>query len=237
MLSSKSDYFEDGHQLHQNSFEIEEWSRQSRRGGSSIMTLQLTKSPISASFICQIRHTRRQRKGKILSATTQPYFALPLDIRYAASVDEALRYLLSPGEVEGYTSSSTHRELDIIESLKIETAPTTLVLHLKRFWYSEFTGNCEKITKPCDFYDHLILEKGMMSDAKNANSCQYDLIAVVAHHGKSAEKGHYTCAARYGTGWVHLDDTDVYPVTSQAVMQLPAYLLFYQLCSNPRSVP
>jgi hypothetical protein len=174
----------------QKSFDVEEWSQQSaKRGSSSVTTLKLISSPISSAFVCQIKHTRRQRKGKALSATVQPYFSLPLDIRHARSVSEALVSLLSVGELEGYQSSFAKKEMDVLEVLKvihffwlsflpfsfltlssspfqIDRAPPILILHLKRFWFSEQTGLCEKITKPCPFSFHLTIDKGMFSEPK-----------------------------------------------------------------------
>mmetsp|Transcript_6903 Transcript_6903/g.9256 ORF Transcript_6903/g.9256 Transcript_6903/m.9256 type:complete len:293 (-) Transcript_6903:21-899(-) len=222
--------------------EVEEWTRQRKKGkgAASVVKMNLARSALSSSFISQVRHTRYQiGRGKggrktVLSATTQPYFVLPLDIRYSDCVEDALDIFLSRGEVQGYVSSS-HRGLDVVETLQMETLPEVLVLQLKRFWFNEEHGNCEKIGHKCTFKSHLTLFPSMLVGPQGADQSKYDLVSVVAHHGQAAFKGHYTCAARHGTGWVHLDDSSVSPISEMAVTQLPAYLLFYQRCPHNKS--
>lgn len=68
--------------------------------------------------------------------------------------------------------------------------------------------------------------------------CSLCVFAVVYHHGRSAQGGHYTCDVHHppSGGWLRMDDNHIKPVTEEAVLkpssqQLQcrvAYLLFYR---------
>lgn len=112
--------------------------------------------------------------------------------------------------------------------IKIFRPPQILILHLNRFHHTN--SLVKKITNHVDFpfYD-LSLEQYLSDN----DDCQanYDLIAIICHHGDSAQSGHYTCFAIEETmDWYHFDDMKVYFVTHEYLLAraFSAYVLFYQ---------
>ena len=66
--------------------------------------------------------------------------------------------------------------------------------------------------------------------AEEAPAQEYDLAAVILHHGQSAAEGHYTSYAKGSDGvWRHFDDVKVSVVEAAVVTSAAkeAYLLFY----------
>ncbi len=68
-------------------------------------------------------------------------------------------------------------------------------------------------------------------DARHRGGADYDLIAVVHHHGRTPAAGHYTADVRQPDGkWLRFDDADLMSVPlARVVDDNKAYLLFYQL--------
>jgi len=58
----------------------------------------------------------------------------------------------------------------------------------------------------------------------------YDLAAVVNHHGKGIDTGHYTayCRNTVNGTWNLFNDVHVRPVSARDVTASQAYLLFYE---------
>lgn len=44
-----------------------------------------------------------------------------------------------------------------------------------------------------------------------SNPIWFSLIAVIDHHGKSINEGHYTCKVKKGEEWFSCDDHEVIP--------------------------
>ena len=79
----------------------------------------------------------------------------------------------------------------------------------------------------------------------NANSCLYDLAAVIVHHGNgmgsgmrrgsiaetifiySSCQGHYTAFATNSQAWFNFNDVNVKETDFQNVQSSKAYILFY----------
>ena len=91
--------------------------RRKGKGSASVVTLNLAKSPISGGFGVNIRHSRVNRRGKsTISATSQPYYVLPLDIRFFNTVEAALDgFLGRGGEVEGFGRGGS----EVVEKLQV----------------------------------------------------------------------------------------------------------------------
>lgn len=60
-----------------------------------------------------------------------------------------------------------------------------------------------------------------------ADAYTYDLFAVVVHHGKSINTGHYYGYFRWRDEWIRANDDKVAPVKLKEVMNCHAYQLMY----------
>ena len=106
--------------------------------------------------------------------------------------------------------------------------PPVLVLHLNRT--SWVTGCSRKVPAHVSFpLEGLALKKWCP-----AATAEYDLFAVVLHHGRSMQEGHYSAYVRSGghgheATWWHMNDAKVSRATEDEVRAASAYLLFYQV--------
>ena len=115
------------------------------------------------------------------------------------------------------------------KTLKLLEAPPLLTVHIKRF---RFGGMAKKAS------DHVAFPlDGLDVSAYCAEGvdgpAEYDLEAVVCHHGSSLHGGHYTAFVRAdGAGgrapWYLLDDAGVHPSSADEVQKAEAYVLFYR---------
>ena len=111
------------------------------------------------------------------------------------------------------------------QQVLIETLPSILVLHLKRFLYDTATNGINKISKPIQFAPELEISHGTIFASftpcyprlriycglvgpdimtpvagKSAEPVHYKLYGVLYHHGKSAGSGHYTVDVLHPNG-------------------------------------
>jgi ubiquitin carboxyl-terminal hydrolase 10 len=115
--------------------------------------------------------------------------------------------------------------------------PAVLVLHLKRFTFDQHGPH--KVSKPIRFGEALKLRSTFLAASASycnggrAGTPSYRLVAVVSHHGKSLNGGHYTCDVRSRDDeWCHCDDSNVRQVAVVEVLRRQAYVLFYQRDEN-----
>ena len=102
---------------------------------------------------------------------------------------------------------------EAVKSLQIKATPPILILHMKRFKYSEairaYAKLCYRITFP------LTLRLDHVTDCPSA---LYSLTAVVVHIGNGARSGHYVCMCRGSNGQFYLyDDATVTAITERDV--------------------
>ncbi|GAV77157.1 UCH domain-containing protein, partial [Cephalotus follicularis] len=104
--------------------------------------------------------------------------------------------------------------------------PEILVIHLKRFSYSQFLKN--KLETYVDFpVDDLDLS-AYISHKNGQFSNRYMLYAVSNHYG-SMGGGHYTAFVHHGGDrWYDFDDSNVYPISQDKIRTSAAYVLFYR---------
>ncbi|XP_068125584.1 ubiquitin carboxyl-terminal hydrolase 49 [Hyperolius riggenbachi] len=124
------------------------------------------------------------------------------------------------------------------KQLMIFRLPQVLRLHLKRFRWSG-RNHREKIGVHVFFDQVLNMEpycRGALSPT-DPGTYQYDLSAVVMHHGKGFGSGHYTayCYNTEGGFWVHCNDSKLNMCSVEEVCRTQAYILFYTQRSKPQS--
>ncbi|XP_049622696.1 ubiquitin carboxyl-terminal hydrolase 15-like [Suncus etruscus] len=122
--------------------------------------------------------------------------------------------------------SNCKENQQVTKKLDLWSLPPVLVIHLKRFSYSEHTR--EKLDILVDFpKSDLDMSEFLISP--NAGPCRYNLIAVSNHYGVIGG-GHYTAFAKNKDDgkWYYFDDTNVSTASEDKIVSKAAYLLFYQ---------
>ncbi|OHS96516.1 hypothetical protein TRFO_09899 [Tritrichomonas foetus] len=99
-------------------------------------------------------------------------------------------------------------KINVILSQKIKTAPSVLIIQLKRFHYDMRTYARIKINKKFEFLQKLSLNHLMVNQDSDEN---YTLHGVVVHRGEGSH-GHYTSLVLIDDEWIKFDDIDVHKV-------------------------
>ncbi|QSZ33898.1 hypothetical protein DSL72_005472 [Monilinia vaccinii-corymbosi] len=119
--------------------------------------------------------------------------------------------------------------------MKIKTLPKVLVLHLKRFKWTDDLTRLQKLFYIVNYPYHLRMFN-TTDDAEDPDRL-YELYAVVVHIGANAFHGHYVAVIKTeDRGWLLFDDEMVEPVDKSFVRQFfgdkpgqaCAYVLFYR---------
>lgn len=119
--------------------------------------------------------------------------------------------------------------------MKIKTLPKVLVLHLKRFKWTDDLTQLQKLFYTVNYPYHLRMFN-TTDDAEDPDRL-YELYAVVVHIGTNAYHGHYVAVIKTeDRGWLLFDDEMVEPVDKSFVRQFfgdkpgqaCAYVLFYR---------
>jgi ubiquitin C-terminal hydrolase len=135
-------------------------------------------------------------------------------------------------ESNQYHCEHCERKQDSEKALSVSLLPEVLVLHVNRArWLLH--GAKEKLQNHVSFplrdFDMRPYCSKVLLDTGARTT--YALCAVVNHHGRGIDMGHYTAHCyepeRGGT-WTKIDDTKITPVTEQEVQHSQAYLLFYE---------
>ena len=214
---------------------VGDWEQVGPRNKSTVTRkAATTTSPVVTMFGGLLRSSLVQ-PGVKESASIQPFFNIPLDLRGDVStVQQAFDNFFRVEEVEGFQCDKSKTEVEVSKKSTLDSLPIVLVLHLKRFVVSK-NGSCEKLTRKIS-YDSLLqvpietLSKG--TKVKSRNMLTYKLFAVTYHHGKNLHGGHYTSdIAHPSVGWLRADDMSIRTVPAKFVFNplsnRDPYLLYY----------
>lgn len=146
-----------------------------------------------------------------------------IEPKNVSSVQDALEHLFKDEEIEEYPLDG--QLVKAKRKFRLKVAPICLVIVIKRF---QFQGTVSKINK------HVSVPLNLKLNSFKGQQ-DYRLFAVVNHHGRGTEGGHYTCdcleSIDRGT-WIHMDDTDLRRTTTSSVLAEKSdrkpYLLFYE---------
>ncbi|KAI9788765.1 MAG: hypothetical protein M1816_006546 [Peltula sp. TS41687] len=185
----------------------------------------MTESPITKIFGGRLRSEFRV-PGLKNSVTLEPFQSLQLDIQsqQVNSIIDALKGLTRSETLHGDFGSPRGPDRPATKQVFIESLPSVLILHLKRFHYDN-AGGTQKIGKKVDYPLDLQIPKEAFPPHKRAprylEQAKYRLIGVVYHHGKNASIGHYTVDVRRqeGAEWIRIDDTVIRRIRSEDVTE------------------
>lgn len=115
----------------------------------------------------------------------------------------------------------------VTKGLRLATAPSVLVCHLKRFAFDIY-GRTTRLSKHVKY--PLQLEIGdFMSRANQSKPPPYELVGVLVHAGRRCESGHYWAFIKSGDSWYKANDEEVTKVSIDVVLRQQAYILFYEV--------
>lgn len=189
-------------------------------------TLDMAISPISFLFFGRYRSVVQRVRAKD-SITVEPFHCLSLPMEGASieSVEDALMALIQPERID---------EGRLVKRISIEGAPPVLVLHLKRFIYRQ---GVEKLGKFISYPERLQLDRSVLPAMVSGRAAPvYRLFAVIYHHGRGADGGHYSCHVRQSLSesdpWIFYDDATWQREPPERVLSnkgpsQTAYLLMY----------
>ncbi|EKG11750.1 Peptidase C19 ubiquitin carboxyl-terminal hydrolase 2 [Macrophomina phaseolina MS6] len=184
-----------------------------------------SETPITKIFGGMFRSEIRA-PGEKPSITKEPFQPLQLDIGapHVNNIVDAMKALTRPEPVD--YKSSRGPNIMAMKQVFIDTLPSVLILHLKRFQYDN-TGGTQKIWKKVGYPLDLELPKEVFPQHKRpglsvkGGEPKYRLTGVIYHHGKTASGGHYTVDVRRQDGreWIRMDDTILRRIRSEDVAE------------------
>ncbi|KAK4281744.1 hypothetical protein QN277_013201 [Acacia crassicarpa] len=112
------------------------------------------------------------------------------------------------------------------KKLDLWRLPEILVVHLKRFSFSQYFKN--KLETFVNFPINDLDLSTYVAHKNSQSSPHYELYAISCHSGFLGG-GHYTAFVRYGHDkWYEFDDSRVVPLSEDMVKTSAAYVLFYR---------
>lgn len=236
-----------------NERDSNDWSEISSGRHVSKRKVVVEPSPITRLFGGRFRSVLTVPKSKEQqSITLDPFRSILLDISLSniETIEDALCNF-NETEMLLYKVEAGN-EVVAKKQTFIDELPEILILHLKRFSYQNETppeqqqsnslesdlpsfGSIEKVTKNVLYGLKLAVPPESLSTTlRREHRNNYQLTAVIYHHGRNAEGGHYTCDVfRPGRKWLRIDDTAVEAVEAECVLDMSerdksAYILLYQ---------
>jgi len=166
------------------------------------------------------------------SLTRDRYMDLSLDIadNHIVSIADALEQFTETETLTGDNKVFCTRceaKCNATKGLRLATAPSILVLHLKRFAFNPY-GGLTRLGKKVKFPQHLEIAD-YMSNLNQARPPAYELVAVLVHQGQYCEAGHYVAFVKSEGEWFCCNDKEVTPVPVEKVMRQQAYILMYEV--------
>lgn len=217
-----------------------EWQEMARRG--RVVTVRpdsvSSESAITRIFGGHIRSELKRPRAQT-SVTREAFLNLSLDIKsgFIRNVNDALTQFFRAEQLEGYEQEGV--AVAARKHMSIETLPSVLILHLKRFAHVERTKHPIKVGRKLEFGEYLTIPTESCYNPQAVGLREYRLDAVVTHVGKEAHGGHYLGDVRVRSGdrdiWVNCDDSKVAQIKLDAVLRRQAYLLFYSRTNTQRN--
>ncbi|XP_009791289.1 uncharacterized protein [Nicotiana sylvestris] len=170
------------------------------------------------------------------SDTYEPLIDLSLEIKDVDSLPEALESFTKVEKIDDpeikFSCEKCKEQVSIEKQLVLDKAPSVAAFHLKRF---ENDGSfVEKVDKHVSFPLELDLLPYTDNNQINNGEMKYDLYAVIVHSGFSSCSGHYYSFIRSAPDeWYKFDDSEVFRVQEDLVLEEEAYIMFYAKRGTP----
>jgi len=166
------------------------------------------------------------------SVTRDRYMDLSLDIKDSCVVnlEGALAKFTKTELLDGDNRVHCSRckaKMVVSKGLRLATAPSILVCHLKRFDY-DLLGRTRRIAKKISYPQRLEIGD-FMSRANQGSPPPYELVGVLVHAGRQCESGHYLSFIKNGGSWYKANDEVVTKVSVDIVLRQQAYILIYEV--------
>ncbi|RLV89485.1 Ubiquitin carboxyl-terminal hydrolase [Spathaspora sp. JA1] len=198
-------------------------------------TVEVEPTPLNMIFGGQFKSVLTIPKSSTSfqkSITVDPFQHVQLDISDDANTIEGALEHLNKVEIISYKSSS-NKDIQIKKQTFLDKLPPILIIHLKRFSYSNQDVSIEKLKKRIDYNHDLVIPKEVLT---NNNNIKYRLSSVVYHHGSSADAGHYTTDVYKSDDlqWWRIDDANFKQIKNDDVQNdgcddiKNAYILLYK---------
>jgi len=179
---------------------------------------------LESAVTCQIcRHS---------SITRDRYMDLSLDIvsGHVNTLGDALCDFTKTELLDGDNKvfcENCNRKQQVAKGLRLATAPSILVCHLKRFAYNDY-GRLIRLSKHLRFPLHMEIGE-YMSHANKAKPPPYELVGVLVHQGRSCDSGHYLSYVKFQNEWYKANDSVITKVNLDTVLCQQAYILMYEV--------
>jgi hypothetical protein len=166
------------------------------------------------------------------SLTRDRYMDLSLDINDPdiCTLDDAL-YEYTKTEIldeeNAVLCAKCKRKRSVTKGLRLATAPSILVCHLKRFAFDNY-GRLVRLHKKINFPLRLEIED-FMSNLNKARPPPYDLVGILVHQGQTCASGHYLAFVKKHGEWYRCNDSTVTKVDEATVLNQQAYILMYEV--------
>jgi hypothetical protein len=157
---------------------------------------------------------------------------LSLDIcgTHVNSLDDALEEFTKTETLSGENKVFCQKccqKRTATKGLRLATAPSILVCHLKRFAFDSY-GRLVRLDKKVQI--PLILEIGSyMSCLNKSRPPPYELVAVLVHQGQTCDSGHYLAYVKNNNQWYKCNDSAVEAVPVATVLEQQAYMVLYEV--------
>lgn len=166
------------------------------------------------------------------SLTRDRYMDLSLDIShdYITTLPDALEEFTKTELLDcdnQVLCEKCGEKQQVSKGLRLATAPSILVCHLKRFAIDKY-GRLRRLHKHVQIPQRLEIGD-YMSKVNKATPPPYELTGVLVHQGRSCNSGHYLSYVRSGEHWFKANDSVVTKVDISDVLKQQAYILVYEV--------
>ena len=166
------------------------------------------------------------------SLTRDRYMDLSLDINDPdiCTLDDALYEYTKTEVLEADNAvfcPKCNKKRSVTKGLRLATAPSILVCHLKRFAFDKY-GRLLRLHKKIKFDESLEIGE-FMSNLNKARPPPYDLVGILVHQGHTCASGHYLAFVKKNDEWYKCNDSVVTKVDQATVFDQQAYIMMYEV--------